>query len=151
MAVNIYCIEDINNLKYIGSTKQKLKYRLSNHKYNKNCSSKKLDLDNCKIYQLEECNQSNRKEREQYWINNTKCVNKYNTIFDRKEYIKQYDEINKESKKQYQKQYHKQHYKENKEYRKERMKQYDYYQKTWGGDKRWNNNLLCIDINLFNL
>ena len=147
--VSIYCIEDINNLKYIGSTKQKLKYRLSQHKYDKkrnNCAtSKLLDLDNCKIYELEECDESNRNEREQYHINNTTCVNQLNTFFDEKQYRKQYHQKNK----QYQKQYHNQHYKENKEYRKERMKQYDYYQKTWGGDKRYNNNLLKIDLSLF--
>lgn len=60
--VSIYCIEDINDLKYIGSTNQKLNKRLSIHKNDKKrnhyCSSSKLDLDNCKIYELETCNES---------------------------------------------------------------------------------------------
>jgi len=166
--VSIYCIEDINNLKYIGSTKQKLKYRLGQHKYNKKlnhkCSSSKLlDLDDCKIYQLEECDESNRKEREQYWLDNTECVNKRNTIFDVKESNKQYYQRNNEYKK-YKKEHMKQHYQKNKEHMKEDMKQrYQenkesrirnekqkyHYQKTWGGCKMCNNNLLKIDLSLF--
>jgi len=155
MAVNIYCIEDINGLKYVGSTKQKINQRLSKHKYNKKnnicITSKLLDLDNCKIYQLEECDESNRNEREQYWIDNTECVNKNNTTFDRKENKKQYYQRNKKQLNQYQKQYQE----ENKEQIKQYQKQYDYYryhyQNSWGGDKRNSNNLLCIDINIFEL
>ena len=156
MVVNIYCIKDINNLKYVGSTKKKINDRFSGHLYDKKinrgyCSSKLLDLDNCKIYLLETCEESNRKEREQYWIDNTACVNIQNTTFDRKEYIKQYREENKEQIKEYKKQYRE----ENKEQMKEYHKQYDYYryyyQNSWGGDKRYNNNLLQIDINIFEL
>ncbi len=48
--VTIYCIEDCNSLKYVGSTKKKLKYRLSEHKKDKKrnhaCSSSKLNLNN---------------------------------------------------------------------------------------------------------
>jgi len=147
--VSIYCIEDINNLKYIGSTKQKLKYRLNKHKYNKKinhkCSSRNLDLENCRIYQLEECNESNRNEREQYHIDNTDCVNIQNTFFDEKQYRKQYHQKNKQHIKQYIKQY--------REENKEIIKQYDYcryhYRNSWGGDKRYHNNLLKIDLSLF--
>ena len=139
--VSIYCIEDINNLKYIGSTKQKLNKRLNKHKsdkkMNRYISSKLLDLENSKIYQLESCGESNRKEREQYWIDNTTCVNQLNTLFDRK----QYQEENKEHKTEF----NKQHYQENKEYR----KQIYQYQNSWGGDKRFHNNLLKIDLLLF--
>tara|TARA_R100000654_G_scaffold73230_1_gene105810 strand:+ start:3654 stop:4019 length:366 start_codon:yes stop_codon:yes gene_type:complete len=77
--VTIYCIEDINDLKYIGSTEQKLHRRLTGHKQdkkkNKNCSSRHLNLEYCIIYSLETCDIENRKEREKYWINNIDCVN----------------------------------------------------------------------------
>tara|TARA_B100000767_G_scaffold193554_1_gene180682 strand:- start:88 stop:477 length:390 start_codon:yes stop_codon:yes gene_type:complete len=79
--VKIYCIEDINDLKYVGSTGQKLSKRLNGHKgdlYHRrgcNCSSNKINLYNCIIYELEECEQSERKERERYWINKIDCVN----------------------------------------------------------------------------
>eukprot|EP01046_Picozoa_sp_COSAG06_P064938 COSAG06_NODE_15729_length_1049_cov_60.909474_2_plen_123_part_00 len=120
--ISIYCIEDINNIKYVGSTKKKLKYRLSSHLYDKkrnnNCSSKNLDLENCKIYELEKCQESNRRQREQYWIDNTKCVNQYSTIFNMKQRNK----------------YVKQRYK---------------YQSSWGGDRQLHNNLLQIDLSLF--
>jgi len=139
--ISIYCIEDINGLKYVGSTNQTLIRRFVQHKadkkMNRNCSSKLLDLDNCKIYELEECDESNRKEREQYWINNTDCVNQRNRIFDKqyqehiKEYQKQYNIKNKERKKQY------------------NIKIY-HYQNSWGGEKRTHNNLLKIDLSLFN-
>jgi hypothetical protein len=97
----IYCIEDINDLKYVGSTKQTLKIRLNKHQNNKkvnrevgNCSSEKLDLDNCKIYSLEICNESNRKERERYWINKIDCVNQLKLNYVKKEYMKTWDKEN---------------------------------------------------------
>jgi len=98
--VTIYCIEDINDLKYVGSTKQTLKTRLTRHRYFKNeCSSKKLDLDNCKIHSLESCNELNRKERERYWINKIYCVNtnKLNG-FDKNRHKKNKREWNKQNK-----------------------------------------------------
>ena len=87
--VSIYCIEDINDLKYIGSTIMDLGKRLYSHKANKDCSSRKLNLYNCIIYELEDCEKSVRKEREQYWINKTDCVNLYKTTkFNKKEWLK---------------------------------------------------------------
>ena len=78
--VKIYCIEDINDLKYIGSTTQTIYQRLNNHifkKINDNpITSKKLNLYNCIVYELETCDDCNRDERERYWILNTDCVNK---------------------------------------------------------------------------
>jgi hypothetical protein len=131
MSCQIYCIEDCNGLKYVGSTIQTLKERFKVHKYHKkknnHCSSKKLDLDNCEIYQLEECDISHKKERERYWINNTNCVNIIKLNFDSKEYDK----------------------KRTRDY-KPYLKQYRDYKKSWGGDSRYNNNnLLKIDVNLF--
>jgi len=99
--VTIYCIEDCNSLKYVGSTKQKLNMRLNKHQNNKkvdrrvgNCSSEKLDLDNCKIYSLESCNELERKERERYWINKIDCVNELKLNYVKKEYNKTWDREN---------------------------------------------------------
>jgi uncharacterized protein YfcZ (UPF0381/DUF406 family) len=102
--VSIYLIEDINDLKYIGSTKQKLTKRFNQHKtskkINRPCSSKQLNLHNCIIYELEKCDDINRKEREQYWIDNTDCVNKYNCFHNRKHSDKKYLEKNKDKRKE---------------------------------------------------
>jgi len=73
--VKIYCIEDINDLKYVGATKQKLSDRFSHHKSKRQCSSNKLNLYNSIIYLLEECEESESKERERYWINKLDTVN----------------------------------------------------------------------------
>ena len=97
--VTIYCIEDINDLKYVGSTKQKLNKRLIKHRCDKNknhyYSSSKLDLDNCKIYSLETCNESQRKERESYWINHIDCVNQLNLNYNHNEYYVNWRKKNK--------------------------------------------------------
>ena len=106
--VSIYCIQDINGLKYVGSTKQKLKRRLQKHRYDKT-SSKKLDLKNCIIYELENCSKENKFEREKYWINKLDTVNIRKLNYD--------------------------------------QKKYDAYKNSWGS--YYNNNLLKIDINLF--
>ena len=77
--VTIYCIEDINDLKYVGSTTQKLSKRLSKHRcehyIKQDCSSRYLNLDYCIIYELEDCEEDFRKEREKYWINYLDTVN----------------------------------------------------------------------------
>jgi predicted GIY-YIG superfamily endonuclease len=99
----IYCIEDINDLKYIGSTSRDLNTRLTEHRYKKrnnlSCSSKKLNLYNCIIYLLEECKDEERLEREKYYIENTECVNeiKYtgrnHNLNQRKYYHKNIDKM----------------------------------------------------------
>jgi len=145
--IKIYCIEDINGLKYIGSTGQPLKERLWGHKSKNNeCSSYKLDLYNSFIYTIEECNQDDKKEREQYWIDNTDCVNIFNAIVDTKKYMKQYNIDNRQKIKENKKQYHIDNRDKKKEYSKQRRN----YLNSWGGDKRRNNNLLLIDIDIFN-
>jgi hypothetical protein len=87
--VKIYCIEDINDLKYVGSTIMDLNKRLNAHISNKDCSSRKLNLYNCIIYEIEECEEEERKQREQYWIDKLDCVNSYQTTkFNRNEWLK---------------------------------------------------------------
>ena len=107
--IKIYCIEDINDIKYIGSTKQELYRRFADHKKRNECSSRELNLYNAIIYTLEECSEEDRIEREQYYIDTIDCVNKRNTVFDRKEY-----QIN----------YHKKNYPKYKDKRIKYMKEY---------------------------
>jgi len=113
--VSIYLIEDLNDLKYVGSTTQELNRRFSRHMSAKRtgryCSSSKLNLDNCIITQLERCNKEDRKERERYWINKIDCVNQIKLNFDQKEY----NEKNKEKKKEWSKEYMKEYREKNKE------------------------------------
>ena len=101
----IYCITDIHGLKYVGSTKKEnLRSRLYDHRAEKKAKRKKitssrLDLYNCEIKLLEECDESNRYIREKYWIEATDCVN-YVKFFasagDRSAYHKQYYQKNSE-------------------------------------------------------
>jgi len=133
MEVKIYCIEDCDGLKYVGSTKQKLNVRLIEHRHDKkknlHCSSKQLKLEDCCITELEKCNEENRMEREKYWINKIDCVNllKLNGLdkYNRREYLKKYNEKNKE----YFKEYHKYYYEKNKDREKEKARN-NYIQKV---------------------
>lgn len=103
----IYCITDIHGLKYVGSTKKEnLRSRLYDHRADKkrkkerkkNVSSSQLDLYNCEIKLIEECEESNRYLREKYWINEIDCVNYKTHEFsgDRSAYHKQYYQKNSE-------------------------------------------------------
>ena len=122
MKFKIYCIIDINGLKYVGKTNRSFNNRLSKHRYDKKnnngCSSEKLDLDNCEIILLCECEEHEAKYREQYFKDNIKCVNILNPvcIFDRKKYMKEWRIKNKDKIKNY--------YIDNKD----KLKQYD---KEW--------------------
>jgi len=118
--VSIYLIEDINDMKYVGSTTQELAQRLRSHRSdqrlarpNKYYSSSKLNLYNCIIIELESCDLEDRMEREKYWINKLDTVNdrKLNGVDKdkKKEYNKEYklknrDEILRKGR-EYQKQY----------------------------------------------
>jgi len=132
--VLIYCIEDINGLKYVGSTKQNMYRRFRQHycdmKRGGKCTSNKLDLLNCEIYELELCEESNRTERESYWINKLYSVNTYKLNHNHNLSARIYHHNNKDKQND------------------RRIKSHN-YKKTWGGDKRYNNNLLEIDIKLF--
>ena len=125
-------IDNTNNNVYIGQTKD-LKQRIYNHNYHyKNpekvqrlCSSTEIFKNNDWTFQLIE--ETDDKSREIYWIKNTRnCINKL-----------QYNKSKKERDKLF--------HINNPDYDKKR---YEYF-KSWGGDKRTNNNLLMIDTNLF--
>ena len=129
--VSIYLIEDINDLKYVGSTTQKLNVRLSSHKSDKKtgrnyCSSSKLNLYNCIITQLEQCNLEHRKEREKYWINEIDCVNQFKLNSRDKEKVtehkKEYYQKNKEKLKEKKKEYYHKNKEKINEYRRERYR-----------------------------
>ncbi len=121
--VKIYCIEDINDLKYIGSTIQPITTRLCSHRCDKRnlnkrqCSAIKLNLENCIIYELEECDDKDRNIRETYWINKIDCVNLRNAIYTREKKLEYKKRLNK-------------------------------YQRSWAIDCHYNN-LLHIDKSIF--
>jgi len=139
--VNIYKITDINGLCYVGSTRQNIRHRLANHCYDKKkgkyYSSSKLDLDNCEIEVLETCNPEIRYEREQYYIDRFDCVNDVRAKYKGRDLEKKkiYDKKRLSNRKE-----------ETALYDKKR-KEYLY---SWGGNYyRETNNLLKIDVNLF--
>jgi len=101
----IYCIEDINDNKYVGKTSLTLNQRFTKHlssKYDKKskskCMTKNLHLEHSIIYLLEECEKHESNERERYWINKLDTVNKNNRYENgrRPNYYKEYSENNKE-------------------------------------------------------
>ncbi len=161
-------VDNTNGNVYIGQTKQKyLSNRITKHRFtfknNKdNCSSKLILCNNDWFYELIE--QTDDKTREIYWIQNTSnCINQIKYTYDykqSKEYKMEYRIKNKNKIKQnYQKNKHK-YYEQTKEYRKKykennkkennfHQQNRRHYKKTWGGDERYHNNLLNIDVNLF--
>ena len=121
MSVYIYSIRNRTTDKvYVGSTKQTLKIRLGRHRgyYNQyekgeapQCSS--FEIMKCPtayITLLEECNASNRFERERYWISITlKCVNITNpkpSLEEHKEYHKLWVERNETKLQTYRQEYY---------------------------------------------
>tara|TARA_R110001632_G_C11057513_1_gene385476 strand:+ start:77 stop:502 length:426 start_codon:yes stop_codon:yes gene_type:complete len=136
----IYLIEDINHLKYIGNTKITLNKRLSKHKSDKKrgffVSSSLLDLNDCEISLIEECEDDKKREREQYWINNTDCVN-----------LPRGNPVSQSTQKQIRDKYNKSA--KGKETNKLYNKKSKDYRKSWGGDERYQNNLLKISLDVF--
>ena len=139
--ISIYKITDCNGLCYVGSTKQTVRYRLLHHIYDKRngkyYSSSKLDLENCEIEVIEECDPEIRYEREQYYIENTDCVNEIGAKYKGRniEKKKNYDCKRLSNIKDKTSQYDK------------KRREYLY---SWGGSYyRQTNNLLKIDVNLF--
>lgn len=134
--VKIYCIEDINDLKYVGSTNQKyLNDRLCQHRCDKRnlkkrrCSSDKLNLEYCIIYELETCDEKDRQRKEDFWIDKIDCVNERSALQNKKNVVK----------------YKNDWYKKNSE----RILNKKKFIVSFGGDKRFHNNLLLIDVDLF--
>jgi len=150
--VKIYCITDCNGLHYVGSTIKTLSQRLSIHKNHKKTgiyySSSKLDLDNCEIDLLEQCEECDRKERERFYINKIDCVNDNKLNFDKDQYDKRWKQQNRDKILVIQKRFRQ----KNGHRRKFRDKERKQYQYSWGGDLYYSYsvNLLRIDVNLFN-
>ena len=100
----IYLLEDINGLKYVGRTKQQLYRRIIGHKNDKKrghyCSSSKLDLEKCKKTVIDIADsEKEARELEEFYINSIDCVNeaKLNAWqFGQKQYDKDYHQKNKE-------------------------------------------------------
>jgi len=142
MSAKIYCIECLETgEKYIGSTIQRLlSKRIAYHKYRKSCVSRQIiDRGKYKYYLLEEVDESQKLIREQYYIDNTDCINKYRAYgFNKKEYHKEYRELNKDKLKEYDKEYRELNKEKIKEFEKNRYK----FKCSWGG-------LLSIHPSLF--
>lgn len=153
-------IDESNGDVYIGSTIQSLEERFLRHKIFKEYNKEKC---NCKIFLIEDypCNSKRELEmREQYFIDNTDCINKtssYREINFHKEQARirasKYYEKNKEKCNSFNKLNHAKRMND-KNYRDKRnkyMRDLRLYQESWGGrtDKYYNNSLLKIDVNLF--
>ena len=127
---------------YIGSTTQKIYDRKGKHMWdyrNRNdiTARKVIENDNWDIYEIEKVDdKSQLKIREQYWIDNTECVNKCNAT--RK--VSQQESDRKCWYKHREKNLQKQKFKRE-------------WQKTWGdcmtSRSNYINNLLLIDPNVF--
>ena len=143
-------VDNTNGNIYIGLTIQTLKERLRGHIRYLDCVSR--DIIKNGDYKIELIEETEDKSREKYWVKNTECINKQ--IPGRTD--KEYREDNKEKRKEYlidNKDYIKlqraEHTIRNKEELNKKSKNYYNYIKSWGGNKKCNNNLLEIDINLF--
>ena len=155
-------IDNTNDAIYIGKTIQSLNQRLSQHESSRGCSSKKI-IENGD-YKIELIEETEDESRERYWIESTECINKQIPGRSKREYyennkekrlqqMKQYRDKNKEKNKQYKKEYMREYNKEyrkvNKEKTKEYNKEYRKYRNSFGGDPRFDNNLLKINPDLF--
>ena len=130
-------IDESNGDVYIGSTIQTLKRRYQTHQIFRDYNKLRC---NCKIILIEyyPCNSRRELEaREQYFIDNTDCINKtYAVVKIEKirEDIRRCNAKRLVELRPYKNAWHTQRIR---------------YEKTWGGDKRFHNNLLMIDVNLF--
>jgi len=125
-------VDNTNGDCYIGSTTQKLNYRLSNHKTRCNnvykCTSYKIiNNGDYKIELIEDIgivSKGDRLQKERYYIENNKCINKVIPGRTRQETCKAYNEKNKEKLKDYHKAYReksKKYYEKHKEKGKEKF------------------------------
>ena len=142
-------VDNTNDNIYIGQTKQKyLCQRLAEHKSHKNCSSREI-LKNGD-YRMELIEETDDPTRERYWVENTECINRIIPGRTRKEHYENNRDIILNKKKEYYEN-NKDKTKEYYENNKDKKKQYKKYINSMGGDPRYNNNLLKIYVNLFNL
>ncbi len=103
----VYIIECLETgEKYIGSTRQTLKRRVSHHRYvakkSKHTTKSKqiIDRGNYTSCIVEEVDDEKLLEREQHHIDTTQCINQMNPFgFDKKAYDKRYREENHEKQK----------------------------------------------------
>ena len=132
---------------YIGSTVSTLTKRLSRHKHGGSSSSEIIKYGDAKIILIEKypCNDKDElRMREQYHIDNNKCINKVRSHRTDK-YTTEYKQKYRDENKDYMKEWRE----NNKDYTNKYINQLKKYQKSWGGDYRFHNNLLKIDIDLF--
>jgi predicted GIY-YIG superfamily endonuclease len=130
-------VDESNGDVYIGSTVQTLKRRYQTHQIFKDYNKLKF---NCNIILIEyyPCNNQRQLEmREQYYIDNNECINKKDAI------------VKIEKRREAVRRCNAKRLVELRPYKNEWNTQRIRYEKTWGGDKRFHNNLLMIDVNLF--
>ena len=120
-------VDNTNGNIYVGSTNQLLRRRIASHKKHRECTSREIiKNNNYDFIIIEECNEENRNEREQYYIDTLSCVNKK----------KAFGQVNRQS----------EEYKKNKkEYDKNRKA----WRMTWGETTRDVCNLFYTKSDLF--
>lgn len=152
----IYCNE--NDDVYYGSTTQELHMRLRQHKTLKYVSRDIMkNTYHIELVEVYPCNNKIELEsRERYYIENNKCVNHYIPTRTKQEYTEQHREQAKErSKKWYSdnkeraSQYKKIYRLKNRDKDINYKKQVYHYRNSMGGDERYENNLIKIDVRLF--
>tara|TARA_R110000782_G_scaffold136576_2_gene229012 strand:+ start:1878 stop:2378 length:501 start_codon:yes stop_codon:yes gene_type:complete len=152
-------IDNTNGNIYIGSTAEPtLARRLAGHvgtykhkvKTGKGANCKSFEIiqnGDYRIILIEDypCDSKDQlNQREQFHMNNNQCINQLRASTDREAreaYKKKWREENRDYAKQYQI--------ENQEKLNRYRKELREYMLTWGGDKRFHNNFLNIDPNLF--
>lgn len=149
MDYRIYCIES-NNKRYIGQTRQKRDFGRINSRHD--CFKLyDLDKDNWSYKILERCkSQEELDKRENYYITNLDCVNRQiGPIYKNKSRQEYYSDYYQRVRDKRIKEWKEKSTPEFKKNRNKRVREIRDYQSTWGGDMRYHNNLLSIDINLF--
>tara|TARA_R110000744_G_C19003536_1_gene522111 strand:+ start:52 stop:480 length:429 start_codon:yes stop_codon:yes gene_type:complete len=130
-------IDESNNDNYYGSTIQILEDRFRTHGmfsgYNK--SKKKCKIELVENYPCE--SKRELEKREQYYIDTYDCINKSDAVCNPEKRRKQIRECNAKR------------LVELRVYKNDWHTERQRYEKTWGGDKRFHNNLLTIDTDLF--
>jgi len=166
-------VDNTNNNIYVGSCNDMSK-RISRHKIKKDCSSKLIiDNGNYEFIIIEECDESIRYEREQYYMDTLDNVinERKAKIYDCTNYKKNHYHNNKDKYKEYHAKYRNNHHekillkeqmwrdnnkdeikRKNKNWNdknRDKIKFRNDYISSWGGSPQSNNNLLKININLF--